>query len=91
MFPVNTVFAFLEPRFLTFDQVLPLLPPNWPIASLTDFITHALRRLVREKNESVVVKALASAQNLRVAAEVVEKIEGLGPVWESNKKDSGVA
>lgn len=77
--------------FFDIAQVLSLIPPDWPVATLTDFITHALGRLVRERNESVIVKALSSAQNLRLAAKFVEKIEGLGPTWESTKKDSGVA
>lgn len=72
-------------------QVLTLIPPTWPLEPLSSFFAHALRRVVREKNESVVVKALSSAQNLRVAAEVVEKIEQLGASWESVKKDSGIA
>lgn len=77
--------------FFDIAQVLSLIPPDWPVATLNDFITHALGRLVRERNESVIVKALSSAQNLRLAAEFVEKIEKLGPTWESTKKDSGVA
>ncbi|KAL1296739.1 hypothetical protein AAFC00_000209 [Neodothiora populina] len=80
--------------FFDLADVLALLPPDWPVATVETFVTHALRSLVRERNESVVVKALSSAQNLRTAVQFVEKIEGLqgrGAVWESVKKDSGVA
>jgi hypothetical protein len=48
-------------------------------------------RLVSERNETVIVRALAGAQNLRIAVNVVEKIEKEGAVWENVKKDSGVA
>ena len=38
----------------------------------------ALRRLVRERNETGVAKALCGALNLRTSAEVVEKVEEMG-------------
>lgn len=72
-------------------EVLPLLPPSWPLEHFGAFIASALGRLVSEKNETVIVRALAGAQNLRIAVDVVEKIEKEGAVWESVKKDSGVA
>lgn len=73
------------------SQVLSLIPETWPVETLSAFIVHALRRLVRERNETVVVKALSSAQNLRNNADLIEKIEKIGPQWETIKKDSGVA
>ena len=72
-------------------EVLPLLPPSWPLEHFGAFIASALGRLVSERNETVIVRALAGAQNLRIAVDVVEKIEKEGAVWESVKKDSGVA
>ena len=73
------------------DQVLALIPQEWPVETLSGFVVHALRRLVRDRNETVVVKALSSAQNLRSSVLFIEKAEGLGPSWESVKKDSGIA
>jgi hypothetical protein len=72
-------------------EVLPLLSPSWPLEHFGAFIASAMGRLVSERNETVIVRALAGAQNLRVAVNVVEKIEKEGAVWESVKKDSGVA
>jgi hypothetical protein len=72
-------------------EVLPLLPPTWPLEHFGAFIASAMGRLVSERNETVIVRALAGAQNLRIAVDVVEKIEKEGAVWESVKKDSGVA
>jgi len=46
---------------------------------VSGFLGHAFRRLVRERNETVVVKALCGAQNLRRADEVVEKMREIGP------------
>jgi len=48
---------------------------------------HALRRLVREKNETVVVKALSSAQNLRNSVDVAEKFEAMKPVIVRSEED----
>lgn len=61
------------------SQVLAQLPDHWSVAQLADFIVHALRRLVRERNEAMLLKALSSAQNLRMSAEVIEKMEGMAP------------
>jgi hypothetical protein len=77
--------------FFELGDVLGMIPHEWPIQHLEGFLKSGLRTLVREKNESVVVKALSSAQNLQVAVDVVEKVESLGPVWQSTKIDSGVA
>ncbi|GAB7341918.1 hypothetical protein MBLNU457_g0225t1 [Dothideomycetes sp. NU457] len=61
-------------------DVLASIPDDWPVDVLAGFIVHALRKLVSERNETVVLKALAGAQNLRRANEVVEKIESCKPV-----------
>jgi hypothetical protein len=71
--------------------VLPLLSETWPLEQFASFIANAMGRLVCERNETVVVRALAGAQNLRVAVKVIGKIESLGAQWETVKKDSGVA
>ncbi|TIA39016.1 hypothetical protein D6C78_03573 [Aureobasidium pullulans] len=72
-------------------EVLPLLSPSWPLDHFGSFIASAMGRLVSERNETVIVRALAGSQNLRYAVDVVEKIEKEGATWESVKKDSGVA
>ncbi|KAF7187629.1 Transforming growth factor-beta receptor-associated protein 1 [Pseudocercospora fuligena] len=60
--------------------VLDLVPDDWSVELVSGFLVHAFRRLVREKNETVIVKALCSAQNLQKNVQAIEKIEGLGPV-----------
>ncbi|KAF2158662.1 hypothetical protein M409DRAFT_30826 [Zasmidium cellare ATCC 36951] len=60
-------------------KVLDLIPDSWSVELVVGFLVHAFRRLVREKNETVVMKALSSAQNLRQSVEFIEKIEGIGP------------
>lgn len=63
------------------EEVLALIPDGWSVEIVSGFLVHALRRLVREKNETVVVKALSSAQNLRSSVETAEKHERIGPVF----------
>lgn len=60
-------------------NVLDLIPDMWSVELVSAFLVHAFRRLIRERNETVVVKALSSAQNLRQAVDVIEKTEGVGP------------
>ncbi|KAF2466387.1 uncharacterized protein BDR25DRAFT_293858 [Lindgomyces ingoldianus] len=60
-------------------QVLEIIPNDWSVDIFSGFLINALRRLVREKSESDIVKALSGAQNLQLNAELVDRIEELGP------------
>lgn len=62
------------------EEVLASIPDEWSVEIVSGFLVHALRRLVREKNETVVVKALSSAQNLRESVHTIEKVESMRPV-----------
>lgn len=63
-------------------EVLALLPDEWSVDIFSGFLINSLRRLVREKAESGVVKALSDAQNSQMSAELVEKREAAGPTIE---------
>ncbi|KAK0658230.1 hypothetical protein DIS24_g4915 [Lasiodiplodia hormozganensis] len=60
------------------QQVLGMIPDSWSIEIFSGFLISALRRLVREKNETSIARALSGANNLRASAEVIEKVEALG-------------
>lgn len=60
------------------QQVLGMIPDSWSIEIFSGFLISALRRLVREKNETSIARALSGANNLRTSAEVIEKVEALG-------------
>lgn len=60
------------------EKVLQLIPDDWSVELVSGFLIKALRLLVRERNETVVVKALCSAQNLRGNVEFAEKCESVG-------------
>ena len=63
-------------------DVLAMLPDEWSVDIFSGFLINSLRRLVREKAESGIVKALSDAQNSQTSAELVEKREAAGPTVE---------
>ncbi|KAH0556212.1 hypothetical protein GP486_005860 [Trichoglossum hirsutum] len=62
--------------------VLSVIPDSWSIELLSGFIVSALRRLVREKSETMVAKALSGAENLRINADFVSRCDEVGPSME---------
>jgi hypothetical protein len=63
-------------------DVLAVLPDDWSVDVFSKYLINSLRRLVREKAESDVVRALSDAQNSQMSNEVVEKREGMGAKFE---------
>jgi hypothetical protein len=61
-------------------EVLELLPDSWSVDIVGEFLIAALRRLVREKHESMIERALSSAVNLRVNYEKLVRLDEKGPV-----------
>jgi hypothetical protein len=61
-------------------HVLGLLPTNWPIDVFSQFLVRALQRLVRDRNETTIVKALTGAQNLQVSEQFMDKAREIGPI-----------
>ena len=60
-------------------QVLDLIPSSWSVELVSGFLVSAFRRLVHDKNDTMIAKALSGAENLQVAAEFVEKCTSSGP------------
>ncbi|KAJ4364735.1 hypothetical protein N0V95_000680, partial [Ascochyta clinopodiicola] len=63
-------------------DVLALLPDEWSVDIFSGFLINSLRRLVREKAESDIVKALSDAQNSQTGFELVVRREAAEPVVE---------
>ena len=61
------------------SEVLALIPTGWSVELLSGFLIGAFRRLVEEKNEALITKALSVAENLQVASILIEKSRELGP------------
>ncbi|KAG2356092.1 hypothetical protein BDR07DRAFT_1301381 [Suillus spraguei] len=47
-------------------DVIPLVPPDWPLSSLSPFLTHSFRRTLHAKHEGQIIKAICAAQNSKV-------------------------
>ena len=63
--------------------VLSVIPDTWSVELVSGFLISALRRIVRERSETMIVKSLSGAENLKVAAELIGKIEAKGPSIEA--------
>jgi hypothetical protein len=64
------------------DEVLSLIPDSWSVDVVAGFLVRALRRMVVEKNETTVARALSSSQYLRVQHDLIVKIDEKGPTFE---------
>ena len=67
------------------SEVLTLIPTEWSVELLSGFLIGAFRRLVQEKNETLITKALSGAENLQVASILIEKCRELGPQVEGTQ------
>ncbi|KKY17365.1 putative tgf beta receptor associated protein [Phaeomoniella chlamydospora] len=63
-------------------DVLNSIPSDWSVALLSEFFTRTLRKIRIEKDDSLVLRGLAAAENLRKQVEWVEGCEKLGALFE---------
>ncbi|KAK3940790.1 transforming growth factor-beta receptor-associated protein 1 [Diplogelasinospora grovesii] len=61
-------------------EVLALIPDEWSVDVAAAFLVQALRRLVRERHESMLARSLSGAENLRVNYDLLEKMDEKGPI-----------
>ena len=66
-------------------EVLASIPMDWSIDLLNEFFLRTLRKLRTDRDESMVIRGLAAAENLRKQVEFVEGCEKLGAFFEDNK------
>lgn len=64
--------------------VLNLIPDSWSVEIVSGFLVSALRRIVREKSEARLAKSLSGAENLKVSAELIQKMDAVGPSIEAS-------
>ena len=60
-------------------DVLNLIPESWSVELVSGFLISSFRRLVHERNQASITKALSGAENLQIASAFVEKCSPLGP------------
>jgi hypothetical protein len=63
--------------------VLSLIPDTWSVELVSGFLVSALRRIVRERSETMVAKALRGSENLKVNADLIGRIDAAGPSVEA--------
>ena len=59
--------------------VLSLIPDSWSVELISGFLVSALRRIVRERSETMMAKALSGADNLKTSVNLIDRIEETGP------------
>jgi hypothetical protein len=79
--------ALLERFGQWFDvlEVLNMIPDSWSVDVTAGFFVSALRRLVWERHESMVSRALSSAENLNVNYSLLTRINEIGPTIEAGQ------
>ncbi|POS85974.1 hypothetical protein EPUL_002724 [Erysiphe pulchra] len=60
------------------EHVLRIIPDTWSIDLISGFLINALGQIVRERGETMVLKALSGAENLKVNIELIGKISAAG-------------
>ena len=66
-------------KWFDIADVLDEIPEMWSVELLSAFLANAFRRLVQERNDALIIKALSGAQNLKTSADFIEKCEEIGP------------
>ena len=70
------------PHYFDPLEILNSLPSDWSVDHLAEFFARTLRKLRSERDETMVVRGLAAAENLRKQVEWVEGCEKLGAMIE---------
>ena len=59
--------------------VLESIPTSWPVESIAAFLCTALRRLLQQRNEALVTKALRGLESTKTSSEFIEKCGEFAP------------
>ncbi|KAI0064243.1 hypothetical protein BV25DRAFT_1823215 [Artomyces pyxidatus] len=81
---VTAAANLLNSQALNFDEVdvLELVPPAWPLPTLSAFLTRSFRRTLHAKHEGLVIKGIAMGQNLVISDETHEVMRSQGALVE---------
>ena len=72
----------LSRQSLMLTQVISTVPPDWPLPSLSSFLTRSFRRITHQKREGELTKSIAAGQNLEVKDLTYEPIREAGALLE---------
>lgn len=59
-----------------------MIPDSWPVDLLAPFLISSFRRVLEERNETMIAKALSGAENLLSRANLIDFCEKAGPTVE---------
>lgn len=65
------------------EYALHMIPDTWSVELVSGFLVSALRRIVRDRGETILAKALNGSENLRINVDLIERIEEVGPSVET--------
>ncbi|KAI0312172.1 hypothetical protein OF83DRAFT_1287071 [Amylostereum chailletii] len=83
----------LNSQAMNFDtvDVLELVPPSWPLPTLSAFLTRSFRRTLHAKHEGLIIKGASMGQNLVVADETHAVLRAQGALIEEPLSPSSSA
>ncbi|TFK19356.1 hypothetical protein FA15DRAFT_674517 [Coprinopsis marcescibilis] len=70
-------------------DVLELVPPSWPLPSLSSFLARSFRRVTHSKRESQIAKNISSGQNLETKEATWEPLRQAGAIIEDEEEEDG--
>ncbi|KAL4072476.1 hypothetical protein V8B97DRAFT_1870578 [Scleroderma yunnanense] len=70
-------------------DVMSLVPPSWPLHSVSSFLIRSLRRSLHAKHEGQIVKAISTGQNLGFLEQSYVTIRDEGAIIEEIIEDEG--
>ncbi|RXW21849.1 hypothetical protein EST38_g3994 [Candolleomyces aberdarensis] len=62
--------------------VISMVPPSWPLPSLSSFLSRSFRRITHQKREGEIAKNISSGQNLEVKELTYEPVREAGALLE---------
>ncbi|KAF9235542.1 rab-GTPase-TBC domain-containing protein [Melanogaster broomeanus] len=68
-------------------DILPLVPPTWPLHTISTYLTRSLRRSQHISHEGQIVKAICAGQNLAVLESTFEVLRDGGAIVEEAVSD----
>lgn len=72
-------------QFFDVELVLKIVPNEWSVSTLQNFLVSALRRLLHEKRQVKLIKSLCLGQNIATRAEWVELVSKEGPFVQTDE------
>lgn len=67
------------------SYVLSVIPDGWAVELVSGFLVSALRRIVRERSETMVAKALSGVENLKISADLIDQVQNAGARIEASQ------